>query len=65
MAAVSYDTMNQAIKEAKITMSECDRVADDLADILVGRLRKVNTYRLKRLKKELSQFNSRTGKWES
>lgn len=58
-----YDAFKQAMIEAKTTMSAADAVADKMAEIIQGRLRKVSPYYLKRLKRELSQFNSNTGKW--
>lgn len=45
-------------------MAAADSVANEMADIIQGRLRKVSTWKLKKLKRELSQFNANTGKWK-
>lgn len=60
----AYDQMREAVMQAQATMRAADNVADDMARILRGRLRKVSTWHLKRLKKELSQFNAHTGTWK-
>ncbi len=54
----------QAIQDARNTMSSADGIANDCADILEGRLRRVNQYKLARLKRELRDFNIHTGKWK-
>ena len=56
--------MEQAVREARETLSNADRVALSLARLLQGRLRKVDSkYVLSQLKRELHDFNSVTGKW--
>ena len=57
--------MRKVIDEAKTTLRGADNIADDMAFILIGRLRKVRHWNLKKLKKELSNFNAHTGKWKS
>ena len=60
-----FDEMRQAVSEAKITLQAADAVADDLARMLVGRLHHVKSrYVLERLKRELKNFNMRTGNFE-
>ena len=58
---------DQELDKALIDIAEKQRVADRAADtcarLLVGRLRHVSSYRLKKLKKELAQFNAHTGNW--
>lgn len=54
-----------AVQQAKKTLRDADEIANDVADILEGRLRSVGVYRLARLKKELDQFNARTKTWKS
>ena len=60
----AYDIMRDAMIEAQTTMRAADSVADTMALLLKGRLRKVSRYHLKMLKKELSQFNAHKGKWK-
>lgn len=62
---MTFEQVNEGMKDARTTLNKCDTVACDLADMLIGRLRNVTTYRLKKLKKELSQFNAATGKWSN
>lgn len=59
-----YDMMTEGLREAMNVMRAADNKADDLAEILQGRLRKVSNYNLTKLKREISRFNSRTGKWK-
>lgn len=63
MSENKYDMFRAAMREAKDTMRAADNVADGMAEILEGRLRKVSPYYLKKLKRELSMFNVGTGKW--
>jgi hypothetical protein len=61
-----FDEMRQAVNDAKRTLSAADVVATDLAYMLEGRLRKVNSVRsLSILKKELRHFNIHTGNWNN
>jgi len=57
--------MNEAIEEAKQTLENARLVTNSLAKLLKGKLRQVNEWDLKELKKELSAFNSKTGEWNS
>lgn len=57
--------MKEALREARTTMNAADEAARTLAELLAGRLRKVNsTYYLKQLKRELRDFNIHTGQWK-
>lgn len=60
-----FDEMRQAVREAETTMRAADEVADDLARVLRGRLRKCRQYNLQALKRELQDFNIKTGRWKS
>lgn len=60
-----YNTMQQAVSEARQTMDAADYIANSMADILQGRLRKVSRGKLRSLKKELTEFNAHTGEWKS
>jgi hypothetical protein len=61
---MTYDEMSAALKEAERTMNVADTVATWIARLLVGRLRKVSSEStLVALKRELRDFDSRTGRW--
>lgn len=60
-----YDLMRAAMRDAKHTMMAADSVANTMADMLVGRLRKVDKSTLVALKKELQGFNCHTKRWDS
>jgi len=64
--------MIDGLNQAETTLRAADNCAKDVAKLLVGRLRKAtpNNYCnehdvLRALKRELSQYNSKTGKWKS
>lgn len=60
----TYDMAN-AVRNAKATLNSADDIATNIASVLDGRLKQVNsTYLLKRLKKELQNFNANTGSWK-
>lgn len=61
---MNFDDMNTAIHQAKSTLNLADSFAGKMADMLVGRLRRVSFWTLKALKKELQSFNARTGEWK-
>jgi hypothetical protein len=54
--ANKWDEMRTAYKEAEIQVQAADAVADDMARMLKGRLRRVNQYTLCSLKKELEDI---------
>lgn len=60
---MTLDEMQKAISGAKATLRSVDGIANDLAYLLEGRLRHVHSWTLKRLKKELRNFNMHTGSW--
>ena len=67
---MNFQQMNAAVDEAKQTLKTADYAVTDMSKMLVGRLRKVeNNYQgakaLAALKKELSQYNVRTGEWKN
>lgn len=59
-----YDTLRDAITQARDLDRAIEQQSNTLADLLNGRLRKVSTYRLKRLKAQLHNFNAHTGQWK-
>lgn len=60
----AYDTMRNAIAQAKEVNRAADDSANAMADLLDGRLKRVSRYRLARLKKQLRDFNIHTGLWK-
>lgn len=60
---MKYVDMVAGLRDAKQTMETADILANDFAEVLVGRLRKVSAYKLQRLKRELTNFNAHTVKW--
>lgn len=56
--------MENAIEEAETILRRADMTASKMARLLTGRLRKVNTWILKDLKRELKDFNAHTGEWK-
>lgn len=62
---LSTADVRAAIGRARYSLQAADNVADDLASLLQGRLRRVNSgYVLSRLKDELRNFNSHTKRWK-
>jgi hypothetical protein len=59
-----FDEVRTAVNQARELFRAADDQANNMAALLEGRLRKVNPYWLKRLKKELHDFNAATGKWK-
>lgn len=60
-----FDEMKAALIEAEATVRAADSIADHMARILRGRLRKVSKWNLKSLKRELADFNAHTGEWKN
>lgn len=56
--AANWDTMTQAIREARTVMNLADQMANACASLLVGRLRHVDGRTLKQLKAELRGFDA-------
>lgn len=59
-----FDEFRNAVAEAERTFKAADSVAENMARILLGRLRNVSPYLLKKMKREISQFNAGTSKWK-
>ena len=60
-----FDDMRTAVRNAQTTLRAADAVADEMARLLRGRLKSVeDTQCLKDLKRELTKFDSHTGKWK-
>jgi len=60
---MNWDDFRQAFSAARNTMNQADHIANDIADMLDGRLKKVSGYRLAKLKRQLRDFNIHTGEW--
>lgn len=61
----NLDSMILAVSEAESTLRSADLVAEKLARLLIGRLRRVpSAWVLRELKRELGQYNVRTSKWK-
>lgn len=62
---MNWDDFRVAFQEAENTMRQCDNIANDMAKIIVGRLRKSNVRGsvLASLKRELKKFNIHTQEW--
>lgn len=56
--SVNWTIMRQAVVEAGTTLSLADSIANDIARLLIGRLRRVDGRTLKQLKAELRDFDS-------
>jgi hypothetical protein len=61
---MNYEEWNQGIEDAKSIMERADRAANTLARTVRGRLRKVDTWVLVELKRELHSFNAQTRRWK-
>lgn len=61
----AFDEVRAAVRAAECQLQAADKVAYNMADLLRGRLRKVDDrYVLAALKRELQDFNAVTGKWK-
>jgi len=71
MDKLNYGVMISALDEADRANRLADQQATQLVKLVLGRLRSVGQYSyagsnlLRKLKKELSQFNANTGQWKS
>jgi hypothetical protein len=62
---MTFSEMETAVAEAEATLSRADAMANKLARLLLGRLRKVNGYGvLKELKRELRAFDAGRQRWK-
>ncbi len=59
----TWEDFDEAFQDAKTILAHADRLADNMAHILKGRLRKVSGSTLESLKKELRAFHCQTHKW--
>lgn len=64
--SLTYDDVNNARIAAMHQINLVDKGTRDAAKLIVGRLQAagVNAHTLKRLKKELKNYNCHTGEWK-
>lgn len=61
---MNIDEMHIALQGAEQDLKRADAVAEKLARLLIGRMKKVgSSYILGELKKELRGYNIHTGRW--
>jgi len=61
---MSFSEINSEIYKARQVLNEADNAANQMAALLKGRLRKVSSWELAALKKELKDFNAHTKTWK-
>lgn len=63
---MTYDEINRAMNEAKWLMEKADIVAERALPLVAGRLHMLDIGHdvLRQLKRELSRYNTHTGKWK-
>lgn len=61
-----FDELTLAVREAKNTIDEGDSVVRRLSDMVCGRLKiaRIDHDTLCELKRELQNYNMRTGEWK-
>ena len=59
-----FDEVRKALVQARAANRAADSNSTHMAEMLIGRLRHVEPYYLKKLKKELTQFNSARYEWK-
>lgn len=59
-----FDEMRLAVSKAKDQLRAEDDTANSMGILLVGRLKHVNQYTLKNLKRELRDFDMTKGEWK-
>lgn len=59
----AFDEMRSGMAEARARIRAADKAAAEMGCLLVGRLRMVEPGTLQRLKKELTLFDARDGRW--
>lgn len=62
---MKFQEMIGAVSDAQDTLNAADRMVKQIAWLMQGRLRQVPSHVLKALKRELNDFNGRTGEWKN
>lgn len=60
----AFDDVRLAVSEATDVNRACDANTNDMARLIVGRLRFVHRNTLRQFKHELQKFDMRTGEWK-
>lgn len=60
---MNIDDMRAAVREAKATLQRTDNMVEPLAEMVVGRLRHCSDWTLRKLKRELRDYNPHTKQW--
>jgi len=60
---MTYDEAIEAINDAHRTLNKADELIRNLGHLMPGRLKLMNCSTLKKLKRELKNFNMHTGQW--
>lgn len=62
---LSYDNLRAGMKDAREQIERADSICDDIAEILVGRLRaaRISNHVLIALKRELKFYNIQQRRW--
>jgi len=60
---MTYDEAIEAINDARRTLNKADELVRNLGNLMPGRLKLMNYSTLKKLKRELKNFNMHTGQW--
>lgn len=60
----AFESMREAMEEARRVNNAADAYANQMAEMLNGRLKCVSSHHLARLKRQLRDFNIHTGKWK-
>lgn len=63
--SLSLSQMEEALADARRTLNAADQLTKQMAGLVAGRLRKGNVSHsvLCELKRELAEYNMRTGRW--
>ncbi len=65
---MTWRELNDMLDEHREVQNRLDEQTHELVKLILGRLRNINSYwgkeDLAKLKKELSRFNAKTGKWK-
>lgn len=61
---LTFREVKDKVYNAQQTLKNADNLANEIASFLDGRLRIVSPWKLQKLKRELQQFNAKTGEWK-
>ena len=61
----AWDEISNAMSEARAVNRAADEHANNMAELLKGRLRHVHPYKLAVLKRELRDFDLRVKEWKT